>query len=126
MFSMTSRKISPAQLRNSSAPASRHMSHWAKITGEAAIPLLAAGDTFANAAENPARLASEQHACAVVLGLDQSGRRYDACVRSLARSLLQWGYARLVPTGRDACAREGLQPGTVGFAVCVVKAEQTQ
>jgi hypothetical protein len=126
MFSITSRKVTPAQLRNLSAPPSPRMSHSAKIFGAAAIALLATGNTFANAAENPSRLASEQHVCAVVLGLDQSGRRYDACIRSLERSLSQWDYARLVPTGRDACAREGLQPGTAGFAVCVVKAEQSQ
>jgi hypothetical protein len=126
MFSLTSRNLAPAQLRNSSAPASRRMSHSAKIIGTAAIVLLAAGNTFANAAENPSRLASEQHACAVVLGLDQTGRRYDACIRSLERSLSQWDYARLVPTGRDTCAREGLPPGTAGFAICVVKAEQAQ
>lgn len=126
MFSMTSRKVNPAQLRNSSAPASRRMSHSAKIIGAAAIVLLAAGNTIANAAENPSRIASEQHACVVVLRLDQTGRRYDACIRSLERSLSQWDYARLVPTGRDTCAREGLQHGTAGFAVCVVKAEQAQ
>ena len=78
MFSMTTRKADPAQLRNSSAPSSRRTTHSAKIIGAAAIALLAAGNTIANAAENPARLAQEQHACAVVLGLDPTGRRYDA------------------------------------------------
>ena len=126
MFSITFRKVNPAQLRNSSAPRSRRMSHLAKMLGAAAIALLAAGNTFANAAENPSPLASEQHACAVVLGLDQSGRRYDACIGSLERSLSQWDYTRLVPTDRDACAQEGLQPGTAGFAVCVIRAEQSQ
>jgi hypothetical protein len=126
MFLMTSRKVAPAQLRNSSAPSSRRTTHSAKIIGAAAIALLAAGNTFANAAENPARLAQEQHACAVVLGLDPSGRRYDACIRSLEGSLSEWNYARLVSTDRGACARDGLQPGTRAFAVCVVKAEQSQ
>jgi hypothetical protein len=126
MFSMTSRNVTPAQLRNSSAPSSRRTTHSAKIIGAAAIALLAAGNTFANAEENPARLAQEQHACAVVLGLDPSERRYDACIRSLERSLSEWNYARLVSTDRSACARDGLQPGTRAFAVCVVKAEQSQ
>ena len=40
-----------------------------KIVGAAAIALLAAGNTLANAAENPARMAQEQHTCAVVMGL---------------------------------------------------------
>ena len=126
MFSMTRRKADPAQLRNSSAPSSRRTTHSAKIIGAAAIALLAAGNTFANAAENPARLAQEQHACAVALGLDPTGRRYDACIRSLERSLSKWNYARLVSTDRSACARDGLQPGARAFAVCVVKAEQPQ
>ena len=126
MFSITSRKVTPAELRNSSAPPSPRRSHLAKILGAAAITLLATGNTFANAVENPSRLASEQHACAVVLGLYQSGRRYDACIRSLERSLSQWDYTRLVPTDRDACAQEGLHPGTAGFAVCVINAEQSQ
>lgn len=97
-----------------------------KIVGAAAIALLAAGNTLVNAAENPARLAQEQHACAVVLGLDSSGRRYDACVRSLERSLSEWDYTRTVSTGRDACAGQGLQPGAPAFAVCVLNAEQSQ
>jgi hypothetical protein len=126
MFSMTSRKVTPAQLRNSSAPTSHRTIPSLKIIGAAAIALLAAGNTFANAAENPARLAQEQHACAVVLGLDPSQRRYDACIRSLERSLSEWNYARLVSTDRSVCARHGLQPGTRAFAVCAVNAEQSQ
>ena len=126
MFSMTSRKITPAQLSNSFAQSSRRTTHSAKIIGAAAIALLAAGGTFAKAAENPVRLAREQHACAVVLGLDPSERRYDACIRSLERSLSEWNYARLVSTDRSGCKRDGLQPGTRAFAVCVVNAEQSQ
>ena len=126
MFSMTSHQLTPAQSRNSSAPLSRWTTHSAKIIGAAAIALLAAGNTFANAAENPARLAQEQHACAVVLRLDPSGRRYDACIRSLERSLSEWNYARLVSTDRGACVRDGLKPGTRDFALCVVKAEEPQ
>ena len=126
MFSTISRKVTPAQLRNSSAPPSRRTTQSTKIIGAAAIALLTAGNTFANAAENPAPLAQEQHACAVVLGLDPSERRYEACIRSLERSLSEWNYARLVSTDRSACARDDLQPGTRAFAVCVVNAEQSQ
>jgi hypothetical protein len=123
MFSLTSSNLT---LRNSSARLSRHASHLVKIIGAAAIALLAAGNHLTNAAEDPARTAQEQHACAVILSLDPSGRRYDACIRSLDRSLSQWDYARLVSTDRDTCTREHLQPGTPAFAVCVVKAEQSQ
>jgi hypothetical protein len=62
----------------------------AVIVGAAAIALLAFAHTSANAAENSSRMAQEHHACAVVLGLDPSGRRYDSCIRSLERSLSEW------------------------------------
>ena len=125
MFSLTSSNVTRAQLRNSSAHLSRRASHSVKIIGAAAIALLA-GNNLANAAENPVRTAQEQHACAVVLGLDPSGRRYDACMRTLDRNLSEWDYARLVSTDRDTCTRSDLQPGTPAFAVCVVQAEQSQ
>jgi hypothetical protein len=92
----------------------------------AAIVLLASASTLANAAENPARLAREQHTCAVVLGLDPSSHRYNACLRSLDRSLSEWDYAQSVSTDRNKCKRERLQPGTAAFAVCVVKAVPSQ
>jgi hypothetical protein len=126
MSSLTSPNLTLAQLRNSSARLSRRDSHSVKIIGAAAIALLAAGNNLAHAAENPVRTAQEQHACAVVLGLDPSGRRHDTCMRSLDRSLSEWDYARLVSTDRDTCARDGLQSDTPAFAVCVVKAEQSQ
>jgi hypothetical protein len=126
MFSLTSSNVTRAQLRNSSARLGRHASHSVKIIGAAAIALLAAGNSLANAAENSVRTAQEQHACAVVLSLDTSGRRYDACMRSLDSSLSEWDYARLVSTERDTCTRSDLHPGTPAFAICVVKAEQSQ
>ena len=94
-----------------------------KIVGATAIALLASANTFANAAENSPRTALEQHACAVVLGLDPSGRQYDTCIRSLARSLAERDQAQLVRTGRSACAQKGLQPDTPAFAVCVLTAK---
>ena len=126
MFSLTSSNVTRAQLRNSSAPLSRRASHSVKIIGAAAIALLTAGNSLANAAENPVRTAQEQHACAVVLSLDSSGRRYDACMRVLDRNLSEWDYSRLVSTDRDTCARDGLRPGSPAFAVCIVKTEQSQ
>jgi hypothetical protein len=92
--------------------------------GAAAIALLAAGNNLANAAENPARTAQEQHACAIVRGLDPLSGRYGACIRSLDRSLSEWDYTRFVSPGRGTCAQEGLAPGTPSFAVCLVNAEQ--
>ena len=110
MFSPTSSTVTRAQLLNSSVRLSPRASHSVKIIGAAAIALLAAGNNLANAAENPVRTAQEQHACAVLLSLDPSGRRYDACMRSLDRSLSEWDYARLVSTDRDTCAQEDFQP----------------
>jgi hypothetical protein len=49
----------------------------ALIVGAAAVALLASAQTFARAAESSSRMAQEQHACAVVLGLNPSGDRYD-------------------------------------------------
>jgi hypothetical protein len=114
------------QGRDLCAQLSRRMTLSVKIIGAVAIALLASASTFANAEENSTRLAQEQHACAVVLGLDSSGRRYDACIRSLERSISEWDYARTVSTDRDACARQGLQPGTPDFSVCVINAEQSE
>jgi hypothetical protein len=98
----------------------------AKLAGAAAIiTLLASPQTFANAAEDSSRITQERHACAVVLGLDPSDRRYDTCIRSLDRSLAEWDQARVVQTDRRACSDQGLAPSTSAFAVCVVNAEQS-
>ena len=126
MFSLTSPNVTRTRLGNSSARLSRQTTHAVKIIGTAAIALLGAGNNLANSAEISARTAQEQHACAVVRGLDPWGRRYDACIRSLDRSLSEWDYARLVSTGRGTCAQGGLQPGMPAFAACVVKAEQSR
>jgi hypothetical protein len=126
MFSLTSPNVTRTQLRNLSARLSRRATHSVTIIGAAAIALLTAGNNLANAVENPARTAKEQHACAVVRGLDPLGRRYEACIRSLDRSLSEWDYARLVSTDRSTCAQEGFQPGMPAFAACVVKAVQSR
>jgi hypothetical protein len=125
MFSLTSPNLTREQLRHLSARAA----HSVEIIAGGALVLLGSASTLANAAENSARLAREQHACAVVLGLDPSGRRYDVCVRSLDKSLSELDQARpatrLDEIKRSACAQNGLTPGTPAFAACVVNAEQS-
>jgi hypothetical protein len=81
-----------------------------KIVGAAAIALLASANTFANAAGNLSRTALEQHACAVVLGLDPSGRQYDTCIRSLDRSLAERDQVRLVRPAEAHVPRRGSSP----------------
>jgi hypothetical protein len=91
MFSYTSPNLTWAQLRHLSSRATLSV----EIIAAAAVVLLASASTLANVAENPARLAREKHACAVVLGLDPSGRRYSVCVSSLDKSLSELDQARL-------------------------------
>jgi hypothetical protein len=112
-----------SKLRDASSPLSRWTIHPIKI-GAAAIALLAASKTFAQAAENSTRMAREHHACAVVMGLPQPGDLYDTCVSSLDKTLSELHQARLLSTNRSGCAQAGLRPGTPAFAVCVVDAEQ--
>jgi hypothetical protein len=125
MFSLTSPNLTREQLRHLSARAA----HSVEIIADGALVLLASASTLANAAENSTRLAREQHACAVILGLDPSGRRYDVCIRSLDKSLSELDQARLATrldeSKRSACAEKGLTRGTPAFAVCVVNAEQS-
>ena len=65
------------------------------------------------------RMAREQHACAVVMGLPQPGNLYDTCIRSLDKTLSGLDKARQASTKRDVCAQAKLQPGTPSFAACV-------
>ncbi len=102
----------------------RRVTDSAKVIGAAAaIALLASANTFATAAEASPRMALEQHACTVVMGLHPPGDLYDTCIRSLDKSLSELDRARSASTDRSACAREGLEPGTPAYAVCVVNAE---
>ena len=125
MFSLTSPNLTWEQLRHLSARAA----HSVEIIAGGALVLLASASILANAAENSARLAREQHACAVVLGFDPSGRRYDVCIRSLDKSLSELDQARLATrldeVKRSACAQKELTPDTPAFAACVVNAEQS-
>jgi len=65
------------------------------------------------------RKAREQHACAVVMGLQRSGALYKTCVRILDDTLFELDKAQLLSTEQNACARLGLQRGTPSFAACV-------
>lgn len=126
MFPQTSSTIVQKQERGGLACIGRWAERSVKLAGAAAvITLLASPQTFANAAEGSSRIAQERHACAVVLGLSPSDRRYDTCIRSLDRSLAEWDQAQVVQTDRRACSDKGLEPGTSAFAVCVVNAEQS-
>ena len=90
MFSLTSPNVTRVQLPNSSLRPSRRTMPLVKVLGSAAIALLAAGNTLANAAENPARMTQEQHACAVVMGLHRPGDLYDTCIEASIRPCLNW------------------------------------
>lgn len=94
------------------------------IAGAVTFALFFSAHAFAQPAANSARMAQEQHACAVVMGLHQPGDLYDTCIRSLDKTLSALDHARLVATDRSACAQRGLNPGTPALAVCVVDAEQ--
>jgi hypothetical protein len=123
MFPLTN--IDQAQARDPSARNCRRTVPSFGIIGAAAIALLAAASSFADAAETTPRMAQEQHACAVVMGLHQPGDLYDTCIRSLNKTLSGLDWARLVSKDRTACVQEGLQPSTPAFALCVVNAEQS-
>ena len=97
----------------------------AKLLGATALfALLASPFPLANAAESSQRMAQEEHACAVVMGLQRPGDLYDTCIRSLEKTLSGLDQARLAATQQSACALEG-KAGTSGYAVCVLNAEQS-
>jgi hypothetical protein len=123
MFSLSSSNATPMQQLQPPGRLSRRTTRSVKIITVAAVPLLAAANTFASAAENSTRTAREHHACAVIMGLHQPGDLYDTCIRSLDKTLSELDQAKLVSTNRTRCAREGLLPGTPAFAVCVVDAK---
>ena len=97
-----------------------------KLFGATAlIVLLASPFALANAAETSPRMAQEEHACAVVMGLHRPGNLYDTCIRSLDKTLSGLDQARLAAAKQNTCALKGLKAGTSGYAVCVVSAEQS-
>jgi hypothetical protein len=75
---------------------------------------------------NPARLAQERHACADIMGYAPANADYAACVASLNDTLTDLDQAHAVQGDRSACLKQGLQPGTADFDVCVVKSEQSE
>jgi len=110
MFPLTSSNIGQIQGHDASARFGRRTTPSVKIIGAAAIALLVSANTFANAAETSPRTTLEQHACAVILGLDPSGRQYDTCIRSLDRSLAEPDQARLVQTAEAHVPKRGSSP----------------
>jgi len=125
MFSLNSFNGTPTQQLNPSGRLNRRTPRSVKIIAAAAVALLAAANTFASAAENSTRMAREHHACAVIMGLHQTGDLYDTCISSLEKTLSGLDQAKLVSTDRTACAQQGIKPGSPAFAVCVVHAEQS-
>ena len=123
MFRLTN--IDLAQARNPSARINRRSAPSFGLIGAAAIALLGAASSFAGAAETTRRMAQEQHACTVVMGLHQPGDLYDTCIRSLNKTLSGLDQARQASKNRTACVQEGMLPGTRAFALCVVNAEQS-
>jgi hypothetical protein len=95
----------------------------ASIVGAAAIVLLAAVSTPAQAAEDTARIG---HACATVMGLDPTTEPYQDCVKSLTRTLTRLKRLELSESSRSQCTQKGLDPGTAAFDTCVVQAEQVR
>src|SRR5215472_3378833 len=65
------------------------------------------------------RKVREQHACAVVMGLQQWGSLYNTCIRILDDTLFELDRAQLISTEQNACAQLGFTPGTPSFAACV-------
>jgi hypothetical protein len=125
MFSLNLSHVTQMHRHDASARRKRRTTPSAIIVGAATVALLASANTFAHAAESSSRIAQEHYACAVAMGLHQPGDLYDTCIRSLNKTLSELDQARLASRGRGACAREGLQPGTPAYAVCLVNAEQT-
>jgi hypothetical protein len=126
MNSLAPSKVTPTPGHGPSGRQNRWVTGFAKFVGAAAFVLLASTHAFAGAVVSAPLLAEEHHACAVVMGLQQPGDLYDTCIRSLDKSLFELGQSRLVQSDRTACAQRGLKPGTSGFAVCVVNAEQAR
>ena len=120
MFHSIAYDIGRSQGCDRTARPSRRAKAAPVITAVAVIAGLAFASVAAGAAEDSSRMAREQHACAVVMGLHQPGDLYDTCIRSLSKSLSGLDQARLAKNQRSACAENGLTPGTRAFNVCVV------
>jgi len=80
-----------------------------------AIALLGLTTSDAGATENGARAVLENHACAMVLGLNPSEANYDVCIRSLDNTLSRADNTQAVVNIHDACAKQGFNPRHIGF-----------
>ena len=120
MFHSIEYDIGGSQGCDRTARPSRRAKAAPVITAVAVIAGLAFASVAAGAAEHSSRMAREEHACTVVMGLHQPGDLYDTCIRSLSKSLYGLDQARLANSRRSGCAENGLTPGTRAFDVCVV------
>jgi len=120
MFHSIVSDIGRSQGCDTTARPSRRAKAAPVVAAVAVIAGLALASVSVGAAEDSSRMAREQHACAVVMGLHQPGDLYDTCIRSLSKSLSGLDQARLAKSQRSECAENGLTPGTRAFNVCVV------
>ena len=88
--------------------------------------LLCSTPTFADPAQASARMAREHHACSIVMGLHRPGELYDACIRSLDKSLFELDQEQMISKGWRTCAKDRLNPGTPDFADCVLDVQLTR
>jgi hypothetical protein len=123
MFHSIASDIGRSQGCDTTARPSRRAKAAPVIAAVAVIAGLAFASVAAGAAEDWSRMAREQHACAVVMGLHQPGDLYDTCIRSVSKNLSGLDQARLAKSQRSGCAENGLMPGTRAFNVCVVNPE---
>jgi hypothetical protein len=93
------------------------------IASTFAIAFFGVASPQAEAASAP-RAAIENHACTVVLGLNSTEADYQACTRSLDRTLSVVDDAQATAEHRSGCAQQGLNPETAAFATCVVEASE--
>jgi hypothetical protein len=91
------------------------------IAGAFIVAALGIASPQADAA-SPPHAAIENHACAVVLGLDPTEVDYQTCAHSIERTLSFAEDAQAVAARHSGCSRQGLSPETAAFAACVVEA----
>jgi len=119
----------PASATNASVQGSRLLNRQAAacaiIAGAITFALFVSAHAFAQPPANSLRMAQEQHACAVVMGLHNPGDLYDTCIRSLEKTLSELDQSRLIAAERRSCAQEGLRRRTPAFAKCVLNTEQS-
>ena len=74
---------------------------------------------------HPERAAKVHDVCRNVLGYHPIEVEYRACVDSLMQTLEgDVDQVQAMSQDRDACAAQGLKPGTAAFDVCVVDRDQ--